>query len=78
MYRRSALRIVGSAALGTLAASTVSGDSSDEGAKPGGPWLTEKQRENLNGFHDYDELMVRLHQIERSSQGQDRSVPLVD
>lgn len=69
MHRRSTLRILGSAALGTLATSTVSGDSSGKESNPGGPWLTEKQQENLQGFHDYDELMDRLRQIEHSSQG---------
>lgn len=37
--------------------------------KPNGPWVTETQNVSLSSFHDYNELVKTLKQIEKSSQG---------
>ncbi|BBO68138.1 hypothetical protein DSCA_20680 [Desulfosarcina alkanivorans] len=36
---------------------------------PGGPWITDNQNVNLSRLSSYDELVKRLHQIEKSSKG---------
>ena len=36
---------------------------------PGGPWITENQNVSLNVLSSYDELVKKLHQIEKSSKG---------
>lgn len=37
--------------------------------KPGGPWITGTQEVKLEGFHNYEQLVRRLNQIEQSSGG---------
>lgn len=36
---------------------------------PGGPWLSDNQNVNLSRLSSYEELVKRLHQIEKSSKG---------
>lgn len=36
---------------------------------PGGPWISDNQNVNLSRLSSYDELVKRLHQIEKSSKG---------
>ena len=36
---------------------------------PGGPWISDNQVVNLSRLSSYDELVKRLHQIEKSSRG---------
>jgi len=36
---------------------------------PGGPWISDNQTVNLSRLSDYDELVKRLFQIEKSSKG---------
>lgn len=67
--RRTALKTVG----GLLATGAISGvataDHDDNHIVPNGPWMTETQETKYNGFYDYEELVKRLEQIERSTQG---------
>ncbi len=37
--------------------------------KPGGPWISDNQNVSLQRLSSYDELVKRLHQIEKSSKG---------
>lgn len=70
MFRRDALRMVGGLVLGGSLAATAAADGDpsmdDRESGPGGPWLTDEERRNLSGFHDYEQLVERLHAIEQS------------
>lgn len=67
--RRTVLATFG----GVVATGAISGASAashdDDHIVPGGPWLTAEQEVSYDGFYDYEELVERLEQIERSTRG---------
>ena len=48
---------------------TASGAMAKSEITPGGPWLTDNQTVNYNSLSDYEELVKRLKQTEKSSKG---------
>lgn len=70
---KSTRRIVLKTLSGAVTIGAVSGAASashdDDHIVPNGPWLTGEQEVRYNGFYDYEELVRRLEQIERSTQG---------
>ena len=52
--------VFGFASTGVMAKSEIT---------PGGPWLTDNQTVNYNSLSDYEELVKRLKQTEKSSKG---------
>ncbi|GAB7018180.1 M14 family zinc carboxypeptidase [Halostagnicola bangensis] len=88
MDRRTALAWIGATTVGSSFLSAAGEAAAEDDATPGGPWLPDEQDRSLEAFHDYEELMNVLEDIEQSSQGwlslrtigtsnQGRDIPMV-
>lgn len=66
LTRRTAIKSIGGLAGVGLLGSTVSANEGNDPLVPNGPWVTGPEATNLEGFHDYEELVRRLEQAERS------------
>ncbi|MDJ1430893.1 hypothetical protein [Halostagnicola sp. A-GB9-2] len=69
MDRRTALVWIGATTVGSSFLSAAGEAAAEDDATPSGPWLPDEQGRSLEAFHDYEELMNALEDIEQDSLG---------